>query len=199
MWFHRVRFDFAVLYFLYLSNIFTAVRARTSTSRDIFFCFFCVRAAKKQACGTIWYVTVVCVVLGGTLLRPTAGAIRSVDPKMHHPAKRSLAMCEHTGGVLRDFIVIHRDICREHSLIGRSNCLMTESANSLSKAAGPELSTTRNPIANLASDSATAGLAWVRACVLWRAGASVRRTQAERWLYCATPCVGMIFTKPRFQ
>ena len=38
----------------------------------------------------------------------------SVDPKIHHPAKRSLAMCEHTGGVLRDFIVvIHRDICRE--------------------------------------------------------------------------------------
>ena len=28
---------------------------------------------------------------------------------------------------LRDFIVaIHRDICREHSLIGRRNCLMTE-------------------------------------------------------------------------
>ena len=77
----------------------------------------------------------------------------SVDPKIHHPAKRSLAMCEHTGGFLRDFIVaIHRDICREHSLIGRRNCLMTEAANSLSAAAGPELSTTRNPIANLASD-----------------------------------------------
>ena len=81
-----------------------------------------------------------------------------------------LAMCEHAGGVLRDFIVaIHRDIC-----------LMTEAANSLSAAAGPELPTTRNPIANLASDSATAGLAWVRVCVLWRPGASVRRTQAER-------------------
>ena len=90
-------------------------------------------------------------------------------------------MCEHAGGVLLDFIVaIHRDICREHSLIGRRNCLMTEAANSLSAAAGPELSTTRNPIANLASDSATAGLAWVRVCVLWRAGASVGRTQAER-------------------
>ena len=91
----------------------------------------------------------------------------SVDPKMHHPAKRSLAMREHTGGVLRDFIVAnHRDICREHSLIGLRNCLMTESANSLSAAAGPELSTTRNPIANLASDSATAGLAWVRVCAV---------------------------------
>ena len=77
-------------------------------------------------------------------------------------------MCEHTGGVLRDFIVvIHRDICHEHRLIGRRNCLMTEAANSLSAAAGPELSTTRNPIANLAADSATAGLAWVRVCVLW--------------------------------
>ena len=90
-------------------------------------------------------------------------------------------MCEHTGGVLRDFIVVtHRDICREHSLIERHNCLMTEAEKSLSGAAGPELSTTRNPIAILASDSATAGLAWVRVCVLWRPGASVRRTQAER-------------------
>ena len=89
-------------------------------------------------------------------------------------------MCEDTGGVLRDFIVVkHRDICREHSLIGRRDFLVTESANSLSAAAGPELSTTKNPIANLASDLATAGLAWARVCVLWRPGASVRRTQAE--------------------
>ena len=73
--------------------------------------------------------------------------------KMYHPAKRSLAMCEHTAGVLRDFIVvIHRDIYPEHSLIGRRNCLMTEAANSLSATAGPELWTTTNPIANLASD-----------------------------------------------
>ena len=105
----------------------------------------------------------------------------SVDPKIHHPAKRSLAMCEHTGRVLRDFIVdIHRDICREHRLIGRRNCLMIEAANSLSTAAGPELSTTRNPIANLASDSATTGLVLVRVCVLWRPGALVGRAQAER-------------------
>ena len=90
-------------------------------------------------------------------------------------------MCEHTGGALRNFIVVnHRDIYREHSLIGRRNCLMNESANWLSAAAGPELSTTMNPIANLASDSATAGLAWVRVCVVWRPGASVRRRQAER-------------------
>ena len=90
-------------------------------------------------------------------------------------------MCEHTRGVLRDLIVvIHRDICREHCLIGRRNCLMTEAVNLLSAAAGPELSTTSNHIANLASDSGTAGLAWVRVCVLWRPGASVRRMQAER-------------------
>ena len=129
----------------------------------------------------MWYRmirNVVVVVFWGTLLRPTTG---SVDPKMHHRANRSLAMCEHTGGVLRDFIVvIHRDVCREHSLIGRRNCLMTEAANALSAAAGPELSTSRSPIANLASDSATAGLAWVRVCVLWRPGSSVQRNQAER-------------------
>ena len=61
-------------------------------------------------------------------------------------------MCEHTGGVLHDFVLVfHRDICREHSLIGQRNCLMTEAANSLPAAAGPELSMTRNSIANLAS------------------------------------------------
>ena len=60
-------------------------------------------------------------------------------------------MCEHTGGVLRDFVLVFRgDICREHSLIRRRNCLMTEAANSLSAAADPELSKTRNAIANLA-------------------------------------------------
>ena len=121
----------------------------------------------------MWYHmirNVVYVVLWGILLRPTAGAVVLIPKCTTHP-----------GGVLRDFIeVIHRDTYREHSLIGRHNCLMTEAANSLSAAAGPELSTTRNPIANLASDSATAGLAWVRVCVLWHPGASIRRTQAER-------------------
>ena len=62
-----------------------------------------------------------------------------VDPKINHPAKRSLAMCEHTGGVLGDFVLlVHRDICREHSLIGRRKYFMDEAANSLSAAAGPE-------------------------------------------------------------
>ena len=136
---------------LYLGDIFTAVRARsTSTSRGIFSVF-------SGSCSqetSIWYHmirNVVFVVFWGSTRTDCRSC--SVDPKMHHPPKRSLAMCEHTGGVLRDFtLVIHRDICREHSLIGRRNCLMTEAANSLSAAAGPELPTTRNPIANLASD-----------------------------------------------
>ena len=68
-------------------------------------------------------------------------------------------MREHKGGVLRDLIVaIHRDICCEHSLIRRRNCLMTEAANLPSAAAGREISTTRSPIVNLAVGSATAGL-----------------------------------------
>ena len=62
-------------------------------------------------------------------------------------------MCEHIGGVLGDFVLVfHHDICREHSLIGRCNYLVDEAANSLSATAGPELSTARNPIADLASD-----------------------------------------------
>ena len=123
---------------------------------------------------------VVFVVFWGILLRPTAGAVVSF-PKCNtlqnvhwlcvviHNESYAISLC----------VAIYRDVCREHSLIGRRNCLMIEVANSLSAAAGPELSTTRNPIANLASDSATAGLAWVRACVLWHPGASVRRMQGE--------------------
>ena len=119
------------------------------------------------------------VVLGGALLRPTAGAV--VLSQNAPPCKAFLGYVRaYRRSPTRFHWVIHRDICREHSVIGRRNCLMTEAANSLSAAAGPELSTTRNPIANLASDSATTGLAWVRVCVLWRPGASVRRTQAER-------------------
>ena len=71
---------------------------------------------------------------------PTDCGSCSAVPKMHHPAKRSLPMREHTGRVLRAFVVVfHCDICGEHSLIGRRNCR-----------------------------------------VLWRPGASVGRTQAER-------------------
>ena len=93
---------------------------------------------------------VVCVIFRGT--QTDCGSC-SVDPKIDHPAKLSLAMCEHTGGVLGDFILVfHRDICLEHNLIGRRNYVMAEAASLHSAAAGPELSTTRNPIANLASD-----------------------------------------------
>ena len=46
----------------------------------------------------------------------------SVDPTTHHPAKRSVAMCQHTGGILGDFfLAFYRNTCREHSRIGRRN------------------------------------------------------------------------------
>ena len=155
-----------------LSNIlllYEHVRVRGVT---FFFLLFSGSCSQETS---MWYHmirNVVYVVLWGILLRPTAGAVVLIPKCTTHP-----------GGVLRDFIeVIHRDTYREHSLIGRHNCLMTEAANSLSAAAGPELSTTRSPIANLALDLATntTGFAWVRVCVLWRPGVSVRRTQAER-------------------
>ena len=94
------------------------------------------------------------VVFWGTLLRSTAGAVPVVSiRKSTTLQKRSLAVCEHTGGVLGDFVVVfYRDVCRQHSLIGRRNYLVTEAANSLSASAGPELSKARNPIANLALD-----------------------------------------------
>ena len=78
----------------------------------------------------------------------------SVDPKIHHPGKRLLAMGEHKGGTPGDFaLAFHRKMCREHSLIGRrSYYLMTDAANSLLDAANPELAETKNSITNLASD-----------------------------------------------
>ena len=104
----------------------------------MFLLFFSGSQSKKQAC----MVTYDIKRSFRRLLRDsTQTGCKScrVDPKIHHPAKRSLAMCEHTGGVLRDFIVvIHRDICREHSLTRLRNYLMPEAANSLSAAAGPE-------------------------------------------------------------
>ena len=106
-------------------------------------------------------------------------------------------MCERTGGVQRDFIVvIHRDICREHSLIGRRNCLMAEAANSLSADAGPELSTTRNPIANLASDSARIRLGSGLCAVAPRC---LSTENTGRTMTVLRHALGMIFTKPRFQ
>ena len=133
---------------------------------------------------SVWCHMVCNVVLDvfwGTLLRPSHCGRCSVDPKIHHPAKCSLTMREHTGGSLGNCVLVfHRDICREHNLIGRCNYPMSEAATSPSVAAGLELSKTKNAIANLASGWATAGFASVRVCVLWRPRASVGRAQAER-------------------
>ena len=86
-------------------------------------------------------------------------------------------MCERTGGVLGGFVLVfHRDICHEDNLIRRCKLqhLKTEVTHSVSAAAGPKLSKTRNPIANLASDLAAPGLVWVRVCATWRPDASAR-------------------------
>ena len=50
------------------------------------------------------------VVFWGTLLRPTDCGSCNVDPKIHHPAKHSMAICGHTGGVLRDFVLAFRHL-----------------------------------------------------------------------------------------
>ena len=129
---------------LHLINNYTAVRAGTSTSRGIFFSFFCffrVRAARNKHVVPFDIKRSFCR-FSGHSTQTDCGSC-SADPKILHPAKHSRAMCEHTGGVLRDFVsvvVFHRDICCEHSLIGRRNCLMTEAANPLSATAGPNLS-----------------------------------------------------------
>ena len=60
---------------LYLSFIFTAVRARTGTSRGFFLFLFSGSCSQETS---MWYHMireVVFVVFWGTLLRPTAGAV----------------------------------------------------------------------------------------------------------------------------
>ena len=152
----------------------------------------------------MWYHkirNVVFFVFWGTLLRPTAGAVVLI-PK-----------CT----TLQSVPWLCASIPEESYAISLWSSTATSAVNISNRAVqlpldwscefavssgGPGIiDNYRNPNVNLASDSATAGLAWVRVCALWRPGASVRRTQAERWLqlYCGTPCVGMIFTKPRFQ
>ena len=146
----------------------------------VFFLFCSGLWSKKQA---YWHHIIrnaVFVILGGALLRPTAGAVVLLR-KSTTLAKRPLARCEDTRGVLRDFrVAIHDEICHEHSLIGRRTCIMTEAENSPSATASPGLSTTRNNFTYIASDSAAAGATWVRVRVLWRPGAIVGRIQAER-------------------
>ena len=98
-----------------------------STSRRIFFFWFVLPTNRYNI--IMWYrmTRSFCRFLGHSTQTDCRSC--SVDPKIHHHAKRSLAVYEHTGGVLRDFIVvIHRDICREHSLIGRRNRLMTDAS-----------------------------------------------------------------------
>ena len=164
----------------------------------VHFVFFRVRAVRNKHHGSHMTCNAVFIVFWDPLLTNCDSC--SFGPNPHHPATCSLPMCENTRGVLRDFVlVVHRDIRREHSPIGRRNCLMTEAANSLSTDEGPEFPIKRTPIANLASDEATGGLAWVRVCAVWRPGASVGRTQSARSLIYTTSCVGMISTRPRFR
>ena len=152
MWFQRVGFDFFFPYYIQviILLLYEQVRARHA----FFFSFFFGFVRQDTS---IWYhmiPNVLFVVFGGHSTQTDCGSCRA-DPKMRHAAKRSLAMCEHTEGFLRDFVVLFlRDTCREHSLFGRRNCFMTTAtaANSPSAAAGPEISINRNPIANLSSD-----------------------------------------------
>ena len=100
---------------------------------------------------SIWYHMIrntVFVVFRGTLL-PTAGAVVLIRKSTTlQDVPWLCASIQEESCAISPRMVIHRDICREHSLIRRRNCLMTEAANSLSAAAGQELSTTRNPIPN---------------------------------------------------
>ena len=119
--------------------------------------FFCVLlfsgwCTKKQA-NMISYDILMHFFRLGEFIQTDCGSCR-VDPKIHHPGKRPLAMCEHTRGALGDYaLAFRRKICLEHSPIGRRNYyLMTDAANSLSDAASPELAKPGTSIANLASD-----------------------------------------------
>ena len=140
--------------------LYGQVRVRVRVRVVVFSCFLRKRAARNKHLVPYGMLGSFCRFLGHSTQTQIDCESCSVHPKIHHAGKRSLAMCEHTGGVLGEFdLASHRDIRREHSLIGRRNCLVTEAAISLSAAAGRELSITREP---------TAGLAWVRVCVLWR-------------------------------
>ena len=168
---------------LWPSKFFTAVRAGTSTyeSWQFFNCFF----GFVQRETSIWYqmiCNVVFVVCWGTLLRLTAGAAVSFrNPTTLQSIPWLCASIQEESWPISSWSSTATSAVNiAYLTMGWRNCYMTEAVNSLSAAAGPELSETRNPTANLASDSATARLIRVRVCVLWRPGASVGRTQAER-------------------
>ena len=138
----------------YIYVIILLLHAQVQEQVVVIFLIFRVREAKTKHI-VPYDTSMTCnIVLSfvGHYTQPDCGSC-SVDPKIRHPAKGSLAMCKHTGQVLGDFVaVFHPDIFPEDSLIGRRNYLATKTANLLSAAAGPDLSKTRNPIANLASD-----------------------------------------------
>ena len=92
------------------------------------------------------------VVFLGTLLKPIVGAVVSIPKSttLRNVTWLCASIQEKSWAIV--VLVVHRDNCPEDSLIGRRNHLTTETANSLSAAAGPGLSKARNPIANLASD-----------------------------------------------
>ena len=139
-----------IFHVLYLSNIFTAVRAPTSTSRGIF--FFSGSCSQETS---MWYHmirNVVFVVFWGTLLRPTAGAVVLIPKSTTLQNIPWLCASIQEESCAISLWSSTATSAVNNSLIGRRNCLMTEAANSLSAAAGPELSTTRNGIVNLASD-----------------------------------------------
>ena len=108
MWFHRVGFDFSRA----ISHNCIAVEQ----VRVLVVVFFLVFFGFVQQETSIWYHMIRNVVIDVFLGHSTQTDCRScsVDPKIHHAAKRSLAMCEHTGGVLGDIVLVfHGDIRRD--------------------------------------------------------------------------------------
>ena len=107
MWFQKVGLLFPVLYLIRILVrillLFEQVRVRVDVF--LFFRFFGFVQQEKTS---IWYhmiCGVVFVVFWGTLLRLTAGAVVLIR-KFYHPAKRCLAMCEHTERVLVGFVLV---------------------------------------------------------------------------------------------
>ena len=131
----------------YIYVIILLLHAQVQEQVVVIFLIFRVREAKTKHI-VPYDTSMTCnIVLSfvGHYTQPDCGSC-SVDPKIRHPAKGSLAMCEHVGRVLGGFVpVFHRNICREHSPLGWGNYLMTDAADSLSAAASPNLSKTRNP------------------------------------------------------
>ena len=147
MWFQRVGFDFSRS----MSKYYFYCCTGTYEHELWYFCFvFRVRPGRNKHVAYDTYRGF-CRFLGHSTQTDCGSC--SFDSKCNTLQNIPWLCASILGGFLRDIIVLfQRDICREHSLIGRRNCLMTEAANSHSAGAGPALSTTKNPIANLDSD-----------------------------------------------